>query len=140
MWVSHPIKGDIYENPKAISHLFPVCLSFLPCGMIFGYTICAFVAERNLNAGLVYYGPLILGACWALVTALTMLAVKLVKKCIIYWQPWLLLAAGVFNLIASCFYFADGFGEYIWYLCILLDTFIAPIIRVMNIRYLSKCF
>nr|XP_016937003.1 uncharacterized protein LOC108015194 [Drosophila suzukii] len=106
---------------------YVVCLSFLPCGMIFGYTICAFVAERNLNAGLVYYGPLILGACWALVTALAMLAVKFVKKCIIYWQPWLLLAAGVFNLIASCFYFADGFdhvGAYISYVAHSM-TFVA---------------
>ncbi|XP_017050803.1 uncharacterized protein LOC108094625 [Drosophila ficusphila] len=97
---------------------YVVCLSFLPCGMIFGYTICAFVAERNLSAGLIYYGPLILGACWAVITALSMLAVKLVKKCIVYWQPWLLLSAGVFNLIASCFYFADGFdhvGAYISY-------------------------
>ncbi|XP_052857928.1 uncharacterized protein LOC128265760 [Drosophila gunungcola] len=97
---------------------YVVCLSFLPCGMIFGYTICAFVTQRNLNAGLIYYGPLILGACWALLTALAMLAVKFVKKCIVYWQPWLLLSAGVFNLIASCFYFADGFdhvGAYISY-------------------------
>ncbi|XP_016976999.1 uncharacterized protein LOC108042980 [Drosophila rhopaloa] len=97
---------------------YVVCLSFLPCGMIFGYTICAFVAERNLNSGLTYYGPLILGACWALLTALAMLGVKLVKKCIVYWQPWLLLFAGIFNLVASCFYFPDGFdhvGAYISY-------------------------
>ncbi|KAH8291654.1 hypothetical protein KR018_010291 [Drosophila ironensis] len=106
---------------------YVVCLSFLPCGMIFGYSICAFVAERNLNAGLIYYGPLILGACWAVLTALAMLAVKLVKKCIHYWQPWLLIAAGVFNLIASCFYFADGFdhvGAYISYLAHSM-TFVA---------------
>lgn len=106
---------------------YVVCLSFLPCGMIFGYTICAFVAERNLNAALLYYGPLILGACCAVVTALAMLGVKLVKKCIIYWQPWLLLAAGVFNLIGSCFYFADGFdhvGAYISYVAHSI-TFVA---------------
>ncbi|EDW56131.1 GM22755 [Drosophila sechellia] len=106
---------------------YVVCLCFLPCGMIFGYTICAFVAERNLNAGLIYYGPLILGACWAVVTALAMLTVKFVKKCIVYWQPWLLLAAGVFNLIGSCFYFADGFdhvGAYISYLAHSM-TFVA---------------
>eukprot|EP00099_Drosophila_melanogaster_P017397 NP_573369.1 uncharacterized protein Dmel_CG7992 [Drosophila melanogaster] len=106
---------------------YVVCLCFLPCGMIFGYTICAFVAERNLNAGLIHYGPLILGACWALITALAMLTVKFVKKCIVYWQPWLLLAAGVFNLIGSCFYFADGFdhvGAYISYLAHSM-TFVA---------------
>lgn len=84
----------------------------MPCGMIFGYTICAFVAVRKEKAtGLTYYGPLILGACCALITALAMLTVKYVKKCIVYWQSWLLLVAGAFNLIASCFYFADGFGE-----------------------------
>ncbi|XP_017144695.1 uncharacterized protein LOC108157237 [Drosophila miranda] len=104
-----------------------VCLSFLPCGLIFGYTICSLVAERNLQTGLIYYGPLILGACWALVTALTMLTIKYVKKCIVYWQAWLLLAAGVLNLVASCFYFADGFdhvGAYISYLAHSM-TFIA---------------
>ncbi|KAH8373170.1 hypothetical protein KR009_000101 [Drosophila setifemur] len=106
---------------------YVVCLSFLPCGMVFGYTICAFVAERNLNAGLANYGPLILGACWAVISAMAMLAVKLVKKCIVYWQPYILLAAGVFNLIASCFYFADGFdhvGAYISYVAHSM-TFVA---------------
>lgn len=71
--------------------------------------MCAFIAERNLD--LIDYGPLILGACLALVSALSFLLIKYLKKCIIYWQPLLLLVAGAFNLIASCFYFADGFGE-----------------------------
>ncbi|KAH8303494.1 hypothetical protein KR059_012365 [Drosophila kikkawai] len=107
---------------------YVVCLSFLPCGMIFGYTICAFVAVRNEQAmGLTYYGPLILGACCAAITAVAMLAVKYVKKCIVYWQSWLLLVAGAFNLIASCFYFADGFdhvGAYISYVAHSM-TFVA---------------
>ncbi|KAH8342648.1 hypothetical protein KR067_008006 [Drosophila pandora] len=106
---------------------YVVCLSFLPCGMIFGYSICAFVAERNLKAGLIHYGPLILGACWAVVTALAMFSLKLVKKCIVYWQPWLLISAGAFHLIASCFYFADGFdhvGAYMSYVAHSM-TFVA---------------
>lgn len=73
--------------------------------------MCAFIAERNLEAELIDYGPLILGACLTLVSALGFLLIKYLKKCIIYWQPLLLLIAGVFNLLASCFYFADGFGE-----------------------------
>ncbi|XP_068141115.1 LOW QUALITY PROTEIN: uncharacterized protein [Drosophila tropicalis] len=106
---------------------YVVCLCFLPCGFIFGYTICSLVAERNLNASLNDYGPLILGACWSVVTALTMLAIKFLKRCIVYWQPWMLLVTGVLNLVASCFYFADGFdhvGAYISYIAHSM-TFIA---------------
>ncbi|XP_030568350.1 uncharacterized protein LOC115768051 [Drosophila novamexicana] len=106
---------------------YVVCLCFLPCGLIFGYTICSFVAERNLESNLNDYGPLILGACLSLLTALGLLALKYIKHCILYWQPFILLAAGVFNVISSCFYFADGFdhvGAYMSYVAHSL-TFVA---------------
>ncbi|KAH8276544.1 hypothetical protein KR044_011267 [Drosophila immigrans] len=106
---------------------YVVCLCFLPAGFIFGYTICAFIAERQLEANLIDYGPLILGGCLALVAALCFLLLKYLKKCIVYWQPLLLIGTGVFNLIASCFYFADGFdhvGAYMSYVAHSL-TFVA---------------
>ncbi|KAH8386880.1 hypothetical protein KR093_003260 [Drosophila rubida] len=106
---------------------YVVCLCFLPAGFIYGYTICAFIAERHLDGNLIDYGPLILGACLALVTALGFLLLKYLKKCIVYWHPLLLIGAGVFNLIASCFYFADGFdhvGAYVSYVAHSL-TFVA---------------
>ncbi|XP_034481167.1 uncharacterized protein LOC117786859 [Drosophila innubila] len=106
---------------------YVVCLCFLPAGFIFGYTICAFIAERKHDGNLIDYGPLILGACLAFVSALCFFLIKYLKKCIIYWQPLLLIATGVFNLIASCFYFADGFdhvGAYMSYVAHSL-TFVA---------------
>ncbi|XP_060664864.1 uncharacterized protein LOC132797252 [Drosophila nasuta] len=106
---------------------YVVCLCFLPAGFIFGYTICAFIAERHLDANLIDYGPLILGASLTLFAALCFLLLKYLKKCIIYWQPLLLIGTGVFNLIASCFYFADGYdhvGAYMSYVAHSL-TFVA---------------
>ncbi|XP_023171997.2 uncharacterized protein LOC111600209 [Drosophila hydei] len=106
---------------------YVVCLCFLPCGLIFGYTLCSFVAERNLNGELIDYGPLILGACLALLCAVGFLAIKCIKHCIIYWQPLILMVAGVFHLISSCFYFADGLdhvGAYMSYVSHSL-TFVA---------------
>lgn len=111
-WVWWRLYKSIYPtNPpiRSDGNRCAACLCFLPGGLVFGYTMCAFIAERNLD--LIDYGPLILGACLALVSALSFLLIKYLKKCIIYWQPLLLLVAGAFNLIASCFYFADGFGE-----------------------------
>lgn len=112
-WVWWRLYISIYPtNPSIHSDVYrcEACLCFLPGGLVFGYTMCAFIAERNLD--LIDYGPLILGASLALVSALSFLLIKYLKKCIIYWQPLLLLVAGAFNLLASCFYFADGFGEW----------------------------
>ncbi|EDV92101.1 uncharacterized protein LOC6565736 [Drosophila grimshawi] len=106
---------------------YVVCLCFLPCGLIFGYTMCAFVAERSTQGDLIDYGPLILGASVAILSALAMLVIKYIKHCIVYWQPWLLFVAGAFNLISSCFYFADGYdhvGAYMSYVAHSL-TFVA---------------
>lgn len=104
-----------------------VCFSFLPCGLVFGYTLSSFVAERNINAGLIVYGPMILGACWGFVAALAMYLVKFFRSRIVFWHLNILLAAGVFHLISSCFYFADDFdnvGAFISYLAHSL-TFLA---------------
>lgn len=78
---------------------------------MFGYTISSFVAERNVNAGLIVYGPMILGACWGFAAALTMFMVKFVRSRIIFWHINILLVAAVFHLVSSCFYFVDEFGE-----------------------------
>ncbi|XP_073832417.1 uncharacterized protein [Musca autumnalis] len=96
-----------------------VCISFLPCGLVFGYTISSFVAERNVDSGVIVYGPLILGACWGFVAALTMFAVKFMRSRFVFWHMYILLVAGVFHLISSCFYFADdldNIGAFISYL------------------------
>ncbi|KNC28637.1 hypothetical protein FF38_04873 [Lucilia cuprina] len=104
-----------------------VCLSFLPSGLVFGYTISSFVAERNINTGLIVYGPMILGACVGFVAALTMFMVKFFRSRIIFWHTDILLVAASFHLISSCFYFADDFdnvGAFISYLAHSL-TFLA---------------
>ncbi|XP_013109531.1 uncharacterized protein LOC106088516 [Stomoxys calcitrans] len=96
-----------------------VCFSFLPCGLVFGYTISSFVAERNVEVGVIVYGPLILGACWGFVAALIMFLMKLFRSRIIFWHMYILLTAGVLHVIASCFYFAndmDNIGAFISYL------------------------
>ncbi|XP_030382030.1 uncharacterized protein LOC115629656 [Scaptodrosophila lebanonensis] len=94
------------------------CLCFLPCGLVTGYTICAFVAERNIHVGLIAYGPLILGAGISLIVALSMLTLKFMRSRLIFWQPLLLLVGGIFHLIASCFFFGKDFdyvGAFIAY-------------------------
>ncbi|XP_005186690.1 uncharacterized protein LOC101889766 [Musca domestica] len=96
-----------------------VCLSFLPCGLVFGYTISSFVAERDVDSGVIVYGPLILGACWGFVAAMIMFFVKFFRSRIVFWHMYILLVAGVFHFISSCFYFADDLdnvGAFISYL------------------------
>lgn len=103
---------------------FVVCLTFLPCGLIFGYTICSLIAERNVNAGLIEYGPMIFGGCTGFVIALIMFLVKFLKGRIIFWHIPILLCAGVSNLLASCFYFAndmDTAGAFISYFAYSLN-------------------
>ncbi|XP_054730251.1 uncharacterized protein LOC129239013 [Anastrepha obliqua] len=103
---------------------FVVCLTFLPCGLLFGYTICSLIAERTVNAGLIEYGPMIFGGCSGFVIAMIMFLVKIFKGRIIFWHIPLLLTAGVSNLLASCFYFANGMdtaGAFISYLAYSLN-------------------
>lgn len=85
---------------------------------MFGYTISSFVAERNLNSGLIVYGPMILGACVGFVTALTMFMVKFFRSRVVFWHIEILLVAAAFHLISSCFYFADDFGKYVTNICL----------------------
>ncbi|XP_017474791.1 PREDICTED: uncharacterized protein LOC108365304 isoform X2 [Rhagoletis zephyria] len=103
---------------------FVVCITFLPCGLVFGYTICSLIAERNVNAGLIEYGPMIFGACTGCVIAVIMFLVKFYKGRIIFWHIPILLCAGVSNLLASCFYFANGLdtaGAFISYFAYSLN-------------------
>ncbi|XP_075155101.1 uncharacterized protein LOC142228532 [Haematobia irritans] len=96
-----------------------VCLSFLPCGLVFGYTISSFVAERNTDVGVIVYGPLILGACWGFVAALIMFLIKFFRSRIVFWHMYILLTAAVLHFISSCFYFSnelDNVGAFISYL------------------------
>ncbi|XP_004525855.1 uncharacterized protein LOC101463171 [Ceratitis capitata] len=103
---------------------FVVCLTFLPCGLIFGYTICSLIAKRNVNAGLIEYGPMIFGGCAGCVIAVIMFMVKFLKGRIIFWHIPILLCAGVGNLLASCFYFVNGMdtaGAFISYFAYSLN-------------------
>ncbi|TMW42027.1 hypothetical protein DOY81_012896 [Sarcophaga bullata] len=143
--VSEKISYTIFQYAPS----FVVCLSFLTSGLVFGYTISSFVAERNVNKGLIVYGPLILGACVGLVAALVMFMVKYFRSRIIFWHIYILLVAACFHLISSCFYFADDFdnvGAFISYLAHSL-TFLAGLSFIHSICgktsraiFLSMCF
>ncbi|KAM7349615.1 uncharacterized protein ACRADG_008483 [Cochliomyia hominivorax] len=145
--------ASIWE--KFVYHVFQyapslvVCLTFLPSGLVFGYTISSFVSEKNMNSGLIVYGPMILAACVGFVAALTMYIVKYFRSRIVFWHIEILLVAATFNLISSCFYFADNFdniGAFISYLAHSL-TFIAGLSFLHSISgkgsraiLLSLCF
>lgn len=105
-----------------------MCFSFLPCGLVFGYTISSFVVERNVEVGVIVYGPLILGACWGFVAALLMFMVKFFRSRIVFWHINILLTAGVFHVISSCFYFADDLGKYLLFLYLLFKIFLRVIL------------
>lgn len=54
---------------------------------------------------------MIFGGCTGFVIALIMFLVKFFKGRIIFWHIPILLCAGVSNLLASCFYFANDMGK-----------------------------
>lgn len=96
-----------------------VCFSFLPCGLVYGYTISAFMAARNLDITLIGYGPMILAGCSGLIIALAMVTVKYLRSRIAFCHINILLAASVLHFIASFFYFVkdyDNVGSFISYL------------------------
>lgn len=96
-----------------------VCFSFLPCGLVYGYTISTFVAAGNLNTSLIAYGPMILASCSGLIVALAMFILKYLRSRIAFWHINILVAANFLHFIASFFYFAkefDNIGSFISYL------------------------
>lgn len=78
---------------------------------MYGYTISAFMAARNLDITLIGYGPMILAACSGLIIALAMVTVKYLRSRIAFCHINILLAASVLHFIASFFYFVKDYGK-----------------------------
>uniref|UniRef100_A0A1A9W1W5 Uncharacterized protein n=1 Tax=Glossina brevipalpis TaxID=37001 RepID=A0A1A9W1W5_9MUSC len=112
----HIILSVLSDEPRLRKKM---CFSFLPCGLVYGYTISTFVAAGNLNTSLIAYGPMILASCSGLIVALAMFILKYLRSRIAFWHINILVAANFLHFIASFFYFAkefDNIGSFISYL------------------------
>lgn len=81
--------------------------TFLPCGLLMGYTFVDFVLEhKNLN--FLHYGPFILGTLCAFITSMILYLLKVFKGKVIFLHFDILLVAALFNFIGSAFFFVDN--------------------------------
>ncbi|KAL5277627.1 hypothetical protein ACFFRR_002702 [Megaselia abdita] len=123
--------------------------SFLPCGLVFGYTVISFVLESKVKLGVVAYGPMIVGTCVGFIVAVMMYLMKAIRKHFVFWHFEMLLVASGFHLTASAFFFASSldivgsflafFAHSVTFVCVLSYLHVICSKRGRSI-FLSSCF
>ncbi|XP_055383206.1 uncharacterized protein LOC129613248 [Condylostylus longicornis] len=141
--------GDCGNWLGGITPRFIATFTFLPCGLLMGYSMAAFSIDRDHLNDFLYYGPLILGCLIALIMASVYVATKFWRNKILFFHFEVFIATGCINIIASILFFIDNldiYGSYIAFIAYGM-TFISAltylnIISSKNNRtiILSICF